>query len=499
MISVLPGTYQESVYLDHGGSAVAPMVVQGEPGAVLESPDPSRSLSAFDLDAGAAYVRIEGFEARGGYAESVFVRPGVHDVELVALDIHHNRNGIWIQGASRVSVRKCTVHENGRAAIRIFDHAESIDFSDTVSRDNDDGQGCNGDADGFCADESVSNLRFERVTASGNAEDGFDLKAANVSILRAYSIGNGCSGMKLWNDAYVENALIQANKTGITAAGAAGARIVVHNATVTDNATGVRGDGDGFTLELRNSIIAGPGKAISYQHGIVLIEDYDILFRPTSGSLIEQFGDGGETIFTADDVNSGYWNRAMGQGAHTLSLDPRLAEGIPYPEKDSPALDSGADDGSPPDDLLGSPRPVGGGIDRGACERPLDVSLLTDVKIHLARRGGGRDSLRLQAWLPPAALPLLDATGSGIWLQVTAGDTEALSVFLPPAALRLAGGSITTRQRSRQLRLSLHPRHGGLSLHLTAFRLDLDSLPPGPLDVDLRCGALETSASAMPQ
>ena len=369
-IVVRPGVYREAVVLNRSGSEGAPITIQGLPDAVLESPDPTQSLSAFDLG-DSTHVRIEGFELRGGFGETVYVRPGATDIDLDNLDIHDNRNGIWISGAKGVRIQRVSVHDNGQAAVRIFNGADDITITDTVSEHNSDGAGCDGDADGFSVEADVSNLRFERVSAIGNSEDGFDIKAPNPVLLQVISSANGCTGMKLWNGAYVENALVEGSPIGIKAGGSPDAAVVLQNVTIADNATGIRGSGNTYDLILWNSIVSGPGKALSYDAGVQVVEDYNILFRPQNGPLIERLDGVGGVDFTVDDVCSGRWQVDSGQGTHTLVLDPEF-EGADDRGlgPTSPALDSGATGGAPSTDLLGVARPSNRGIDRGATSAP---------------------------------------------------------------------------------------------------------------------------------
>lgn len=162
---------------------------------------------------------------------------------------------------------------------------------------------------------------FERVSAVGNSQDGFDFKSPNVTLLQAISRDNGCSGVKVQAGGYLENVLVEYNTVGINAAAPAGGTTVLQNCTLSQNDLGVRALGTGNTLMMRNYIVTGPGKALSYNSPVQLIEHHNILYRPLSTDrLIVHEDPNGETLYSGDGVNSGQWQRESGQGQETLPL-----------------------------------------------------------------------------------------------------------------------------------------------------------------------------------
>jgi nitrous oxidase accessory protein NosD len=369
LVVVRAGTYSESVALTRSGQAGAPVVFRGLPGVVLASPDPTQSLSAFDVRPDVAYVTLQGFELGGGFAETVFVRPGAHHIELSGLHIHDNRTGIWIAGAADVLVRRTVIERNFRTGIRIFAGARRVRVLDTRAEANDDGLACGGDSDGFSADESTSGVSFERVSAIGNSEDGLDLQSPDATVLQAVVQDNGCSGIKVAAGAYMENALVERNRTGINIDGAPDAMTVIQNCTLSENDLGVRLLGAGHALTMRNSIVAGPAKALSYAATVQLIEHHNIFHRPLAKDrLIVRIGSNGETRYSANDINSGKWERESGQGRATVARDPGLVLGGCRLRGDSIGIDSGDDAGAPPLDLVDTARPIGARVDRGAFE-----------------------------------------------------------------------------------------------------------------------------------
>src|SRR5574337_399286 len=113
LVVVESGLYTEGVTLPRSGTPGAVITFRALPGAVMYSPNPDRSVSAFDVGAN-AYIVIEGFELTGGFDETVYVRPGAHDIGLSGLYVHENHSGIWIAGASAVTVRGCVIEHNVR-------------------------------------------------------------------------------------------------------------------------------------------------------------------------------------------------------------------------------------------------------------------------------------------------------------------------------------------------------------------------------------------------
>jgi len=423
---------------------------------------------------------VQGFEIGGGFDEAVFVRPGAHDVELSGLHIHDNQSGMWLDGAASVAVHDCVLDHNFRTGFRIFDGAHDIQITDTLSEANDDGEGCDGASDGFNADASTSNLTFERATAVGNSDDGFDLKGTNVAILESVAQDNLCSGMKLWAGGVLENALVERSATGIKVTAPAGATTVLENCTLGNNDIGLAVTGAGHTLQLRNSIIAGPAKALTYDAAVTLLEDHNIVYRPSSSErLIVREDATGETLYSGDDINNGTWQRDSGQGVGTVAGDPSFQPNSCRPAPGSIAIDSGVDAGAPAVDLNGVQRPVGAAVDRGAYEwSPTTPTLAVQgLMLHPDQTGSG--SVRLRAEVDFAGMsfdprsdpvtisvrgPRGDALGGGIptaaWNQRTVVGTARVSLVRTQSAVRTT--SVTLRVYPNRAMVSLSARGADL-------------------------------------
>ena len=501
LVVVAAGVYREAVVLTRSGAPGAPIIVRGLPGATLVSPDPSASLSAFDIAAGVSFVTVQGFELTGGFAETVFVRPGAHDVELAGLHVHHNHTGIWIAGASDVVVRDTVLDHNFRTGVRIFSGAHHIHVVDSRSEANDDGEGCSGDSDGFNADPTTSDVWFERATAIGNSEDGFDLQGPNMVLLQVVAQDNGCSGVKMAGGGYMENVLVERSRIGINVNAPAGGMTAIQNSTLSQNDIGVRAIGSGHVVVMRNSIIAGPGKALCFPSAVQVREDHNLLFRPLpSERLIVREDTGGQTMYSGVDVNSGRWRRDSGQGEGTVYGDPRLDAGTCRLQPNSVAIDTGGTAGFAPVDLSGTLRPEGNGVDRGAFEWVPASPGLRVLRGVLHRDSTGSGSVRLSAEMDVPAGWVFDPTRDRASVALRGTRGTILRIEAPLAEQRCSAGARGTSLRmrdadgtGRSTRMTLHVAAGRATLRLTARAADVWAADADGVDLSVELGALRAS------
>jgi parallel beta-helix repeat protein len=379
---VLPGVYIESVDIWRSGTVEKYITYQAMPGAVMESPDPGQSFEALDIWPGVSYIRLTGFELRGGFHETIFVRQNSHHIEILDCDIHHNRTGVWWYGSSYGLLAGCRIYNNQSGGVGFSYGAHDILVRDTESSDHNDGWGCSGDADGFSADESAYNLTFERATASGNSEDGFDLKADNVVIDRSVSDNNNCVGVKLWSTATLRNSLVYGNPTGVkvtSIVSGGGTHVRLVNNTIADNDLGVALGGSRdhpYSVELFNNIVSGEGRALDFLDCVGLTENFNIFHRPVAlaAHIVERIGcvsTSNAFRFSGVSINSGMWSAHSGQGANSRAADPRYVNPLAAdfrPQLSSPAIDTGWSAVAPRTDLEGTARPQGNGFDIGAYE-----------------------------------------------------------------------------------------------------------------------------------
>jgi cysteine-rich repeat protein len=380
-VIVQAGVYAESVFITISGAAGSPITYHGLSGAVLQSPDPSASLSAFDIRPGVAYVTVDGFEARGNFHETIFIRSGAHHIGISNCYLHNNRVGILIDSATDIEIDNCQIRDNSALGLRVSGTSQDVTIRDTVSAGHDDGLGCAGDADGFDVEETASQVTFLDCQAVGNGEDGFDLQGNELVLARIESRGNTCAGIKIRPTARIENSVITGNTTGIaTCSNNSPGTLEVVNSTVADNAgTQLNLDGPitggappvSYDVLLRNVIAAGPGKAIEVATAVLLTEDHNILFREdtTSRLLVHHLGGDAERLYSGQEINAGVWTAESGQGGGTFAVDPDFDGTDEYGVlPTSTALESGDATGAPTEDRNGTKRPQGNQVDIGPDE-----------------------------------------------------------------------------------------------------------------------------------
>lgn len=377
-VIIHPGTYAESVDVDRSGVEGAPIVIQALEGAELVPPVVGGSPEGIDVAAGVGHLVLDGLSV-SGFAESILLRAGAHDIVVRDCTARFGTVGLWLAGATRVAVEGCLLVGN-RLGLRVSGAASEVTVRDTASIANDDGLACAGDADGFSVEETAREVRFVDCAALANGEDGFDLQGDRMFVDGGESRGNACSGLKLGQHARLENMLVTGNGTGVAVSSFFGApvRSEIVNSTVVDN-RGVQlllraraaDPALPSTVLLRNLIVAGPGKLLEAEWPLSLREDHNLFFRPdtTSAAIVHHRADG-EHRYSGQAINGGLWAAESGQGSGTLAIDPRFADLDRYAVgADSPAVDRGAAD-APPIDRAGAPRPAGAAPDIGADELP---------------------------------------------------------------------------------------------------------------------------------
>ncbi len=384
-VHIAAGTYVESVNLTRSGAPGSPIVFKGEPGSVLNPPPGLASPEAFDFvdQADVGFVTIEGLELVG-FDETIYLRPGSHDVAVRGCDIHDNRIGVRIIGASDVLVENLDVHDNSVIGVTALGGSRDVTIRDVISRGTDDGLGCSGDGDGFAADATTANITFERCTAKGNSEDGFDIRTHGALIKESRSINNSCLGMKLSRHVTVENCLISGNGgTGLRAHASSpeGSDITIRNCTIADNPAGVLLSDSGsipFRATVVNNVITSGGKVLEFGDQVELIERGNVLFRSVPGKpwdhdhIVRKSGSVQVARYNATRINDGTWSAESGQGEGTRAGDPGFADqqaGDYHLVPASLAVDFGLPADGTAVDIEGNPRPQGPSVDAGAFER----------------------------------------------------------------------------------------------------------------------------------
>lgn len=205
-----------------------------------------------------------GWKISGGYG-------GTHDIRIEHSAAHLVQgNGFLLTSAAKVCSMDQTIvctTDAGCTGHGVCGRGDiyNVTFLDTIALDNKvpDAQGVlkcgsDGGADGFASspsttDNTVYNITFDKATASGNGEDGFDIVAkfqdANqnptnqvTTFLDVQSASNCARGLVAWHSAHIENAWISNNpESGIRTVRITSdhttAAIDVISSTVTNNAS----------------------------------------------------------------------------------------------------------------------------------------------------------------------------------------------------------------------------------------------------------------------
>jgi hypothetical protein len=350
-VTIHAGIYVESVNVFRGGTDGSFVTFVADPGAVLVSPDPTASWEAFNVLEGVAFVALQGIEATGGFDETIFLRPGSHDISIQSCNLYQNKAGIIISGAYNISVQGCMLHDNTRLGIRVAGTSHDVTVSDTDSFGNGTPGVCSGAVDGFTAAQSAYGINFLRTRSYQNGGDGYDFKGDQVALDSIESFNNACTGVKLWQNASVQNCLVYGNALGIaTMPIFAGTAISVSNCTIAyNNGIGLRLTHKSYSVNLVNNIVAGAFKAVQYGRSVSLSESHNIFFRQTLyDAVIVPLG---SRRFSDHDINLGTWAAWSGQGQGTLAVDPMFvdpANGDFHVAPTSAAVGRGADLGGGP-------------------------------------------------------------------------------------------------------------------------------------------------------
>ncbi len=326
------GTYAESVNVSQSGTPASPITFSADPGAVLVSPDANTSMEAFNVLAGVSFVALQGIEASGGFGEAIFLRSGTHDIAIQGCNLHHNQAGIVLADAYSVTVEGCLLHDNNGVGLRIAGVSHDVTVSDTDTFLNGIPGVCSASVDGCAVAATAANITLLRTHSYQNGGDGFDIKGEQVVLDSVVSHDNACTGVKLWQDVTLQNAVVYANARGVaTTSLSGGSAVSVRNCTIADN-DGVGVDltvpvlaGTTYTVELVNNIVVGgPFKALQFVRSVILSESHNILFRATlyDPAIAQVKG----FVFSDHDINVGTWTRRSQQGQGTLAVDPLFVD-----------------------------------------------------------------------------------------------------------------------------------------------------------------------------
>jgi parallel beta-helix repeat protein len=366
LIVVHPGRYAGFVLGWDGaqnGTSANPIVIQGEPGAIIDSRN-ARTADGINLE-GASYVVIEGFTLTNG---GTITRAGIRSVTnqgVVIRNNHIDNMGRWgiLTGFSNNVTIEGNVTSRSQAEHGIYVSNACVN---PVVRNNQvwgnaaNGIHMNGDlsqgGNGLILNALVeNNVIYDNGRMGGSGINGDGVQ--NSKILNNVLYNNHASGISLYridgadasrNNLIVNNTILMASdgRWALNIQNASTGNTVVNNILYTQHA--FRG-----SIDISADSLSG------------LLSDYNVVMDR----------------FTVDDSaveTLAQWGHSSGQDRHSLIAVPAAlflnAAGNDYHlAATSPARDAGITRAEVPNDRDGVRRPVGSAYDIGAYEfRPSD-------------------------------------------------------------------------------------------------------------------------------
>lgn len=428
-IVVKAGTYA-GARMSTSGTSGSPIVLRGEPGAVVDAPGPQNSNGDNLWVRDAGYVVIEGFEVRDAPRAGIAVQAEA-DAESHGVVIRNNfchdngRWGIFTGYAEGVVITGNETSYSGEEhGIYVSNSSDNPVIRNNVAHHNNaSGIQINADpaldGDGIISNAVVdSNVIYENGVAGGAAINLASVVRSRITNNLLYE--NHASGIVGWDDDDgdefgTHDNLIACN-TVAQAANGRFALSIAHGSTgntVVDNIlmhSGARG-----SIEIDSS--SEPR----------LASDYNL--------LVDRFSFDEEFISAAD------W-KARGHDAHSAVTSPSAvfvdaAAGDYRPRPGGPAVDAGTPAAGVDVDIANAPRPQGAAFDIGAYESGSDVVVPFDLAVDPPSRSVDR---REKGQITVRVARTGGFTGP---VTVTAPDTRALKIKLAPATATTSGGEVT--------------------------------------------------------
>jgi hypothetical protein len=406
LVIVRAGRYA-GLYLTTSGTAADPITFHGEPGAIVDTPNPT-TQDGINLE-GASYVIVEGFTVTG------VPRAGIRSVVNHHVIIRGNTgdlNGRWgiLTGFSDDILIEHNVMSRSQAEHGIYvsnSGDRPVIRKNVVFGNRANGIHMNGDVsqggDGIISGALVEdNTIFDNGLGGGS---GINCDGVQSSVFRNNLLyNNHASGISLYQidagEPARDNQVL--NNTIVMASDARWA-INIQNAS-TGNV-------------LRNNILFNQQ---SFRGSVAISADSLPGFVSDTNVVMDRFSiDGGDTR-----IGLTAWRAATGQDQSSIIAVP-TALFVDFAGNDyhlsatSPARDAGVTLATVPDDLEGAPRPQGPASDIGAYEFPVTAG---PVQLTVTRAGTGTVTST------PAGIDC----GSSCAASFTAGT--AVSLTATPAA-----------------------------------------------------------------
>jgi hypothetical protein len=380
------GVYQtEGVRLGRSGTAEAPITYAAYPGETPIIDGGSQAAELVTLEAGASYLRLTGFALRNFRVWGIWLAGGNRYVQLDHLNIGGGEAGVRFTYGEQEGepdagpVEHITV-EDGEIYGTVYSAVDCtpgpcnhmilrrLDVHDTGR-----GQEASFGADGIEIARGRPIL-VQECAVHDNGGDGIDLnsrdRAGNVPgiVVRGNDVArNRLQGIKLWAGGLMEDNLVWGQGINPVVVGIYAGTYTVTSNTIAynmwDPAFSERdyafvaaypeiGYSPRVTLTLTNNILAfnadpmeGGPTGIYLGAGVHLIEHHNLYFSRPEAEITAEFVAGRDPDFSRQEIATGSWTAATGQGEGAVTADPRFVSDWPAVDltlaAGSPALDAG--------------------------------------------------------------------------------------------------------------------------------------------------------------
>ncbi len=392
------GVYSsDEIRVTHSGTAEAPIVFVAFPAErpILDGEGEASELLV--LEAGSSYLRLSGFALRGFSVWGIELSGRNSHIQLDHLDIEGGETSIrFTYGESAesppsegpveyITLEDSVIHGSEYSAVDCTpgpcNHmvVRRVEIYDT---------GLSGED--FYGSDGLEFARgypvlVEDCYIHDNGGDGIDLNsrdregnAAGVVVRRNLVVRNHLNGIKLWAGGRMENNVIWGQGNSAVWVGTFPSTVEVVNNTIAynmwDTAYSERNwafvagypeemESPPVMLTLVNNLFAfnadpteGGPIGIYLGPGVTLQrEEHNLFWSRDDGEITAEFVSGRDVDFTRAEIADGTWSSHSGQGRGDVASDPLFAAG--WPETDlhlragSPAVDAGAADIAPTDDV----------------------------------------------------------------------------------------------------------------------------------------------------
>jgi hypothetical protein len=195
------------------------------------------------------YLRFEGLVLDGklqrGNGFIAAADPPLDHVEIIDCEIlNYTNKGIRLRckNAKHFLAKDCDIHHIKGPGVDVDGLSDSR-FVRVLSHDNDDGQGAEGDGDGFTGAREGNGVEFVECEAWNCSEDGFDSKIANTRFIRCKAWNVKSVPFKLWADGgtMINCVGLNANEDLVRLSGTTpGAKFSIIHCTLVGGAIGIK-------------------------------------------------------------------------------------------------------------------------------------------------------------------------------------------------------------------------------------------------------------------